>query len=143
MSPVRRKVAIPDEHQRSAEGIALPCHRETIWRKDVALVQGLAAIGQQIKNIVSMSEKEIPFSSIIGANIINYISKNRSNDIFLNESVNSSLAFALKNIFNISSTFTSSSTTPDILTVNIKFDYQTRTNYYKDNRVSVNFNTTQ
>lgn len=112
-------------------------------RKDIALVQGLAAIGQQIKNIVSMSEKEIPFSSIIGANVINYISKNRSNDIFLNESVNSSLAFALKNIFNISSTFTSSSTTPDILTVNIKFDYQTRTNYYKDNRVSVNFNTTQ
>lgn len=112
-------------------------------QKDISLVQGLASIGQQIKNIVSMSEKEIPFSSVIGADVINYISKNRVNDIFLNESVNSSLAFALKNIFNISSSFSSSSATPNIVNVNVKFDYQTRTNYYKDNRVSITFNTTQ
>lgn len=108
--------------------------------KDVSLVTGLAAIGQQIKNIVSMNEKEIPFSSLMGANVLDYVAKNKSNSIFLTESVNSALAYSLKNIFNISSSF-SNGEMPGTFTVNVKFDYRTRTSFYQNNRVSITLNT--
>jgi hypothetical protein len=110
--------------------------------KDISLVQGLASVAQQIKSVVSMSAKEIPFSSVIGANVQDYISKNRLYDIFLNESINSSVAYAVKDIFNLSSTISSSENTPGIITITIKFDYKTRTTQSSNNIVTVEVTTT-
>jgi hypothetical protein len=110
--------------------------------KDISLVQGLASVAQQIKNVVSMSAKEIPFSSVIGSNVQDYISKNRLYDIFLNESINSSVAYAIKDIFNLSSTISTSENTPGIVTITIKFDYKTRTTQSRNNIVTVEVRTT-
>lgn len=108
--------------------------------KDISLVTGLAAIGQQIKNVVSMNEKELPFSQLMGANVLDYVAQNRANNIFLNESVNSALAYSLKNIYNVSSTFQNGEI-PGTFIINVKFDYKTRTNLYQNNRVSITLNT--
>lgn len=108
--------------------------------KDISLVTGLAAIGQQIKNVVSMNEKELPFSQLMGANVLDYVAQNKANNIFLNESVNSALGYSLKNIYNVSSTFQNGET-PGTFIINVKFDYKTRTNLYQNNRVSITLNT--
>jgi hypothetical protein len=60
----------------------------------------------------------------------------------LNESINSSVAYAVKNIFNISSTISSSGSNPGIITITIKFDYKTRTTQSTNNIVTVEVATT-
>jgi hypothetical protein len=110
--------------------------------KDISLVQGLASVAQQIKSVVSMSAKEIPFSSVVGANVQDYISKNRLYDIFLNESINSSVAYAVKDIFNLSSAISISENNPGIVKIIIKFDYKTRTTQSSNNTVTVEVTTT-
>jgi hypothetical protein len=62
--------------------ILLTPSASTSTLKDISLIEGLASVAQQIKNVVSMSAKELPFSDLVGANVRDYISKNRLYDIF-------------------------------------------------------------
>ena len=123
--------------------ILLTPSASTSTAKDISLVKGMSLVAQQIKNIVSMGDKELPFSKLIGSSIQNYILKNKLSSIFLNESINSSIKYSIKDIFNISSSISQQSGKPGILTVSIRFDYKNKNFESKNNLVTVEVTTYQ
>lgn len=92
--------------------------------KDVSLVEGYSSISQQIRNVVLLGENEIPFSSVIGSNVINILSSNSAYRVFAVHSINGKIPYAIKNVFKVHASLENNSTFKSNVNIKIKFFYR-------------------
>lgn len=112
-------------------------------KKDISLVRDIASASQKIKNVVSLNEEELPFSNLLGANILSYI-KSGTFNIFLIEKINSTVTYAVKDVFNVSSLVTIPPDKPNILRVVVNFSYNplSRSTKPPNNSITLEINIT-
>ncbi len=106
--------------------------------KDIALVNGMASVAQQVQNIVLSNKIERPFAPIVGVNLdTSGLSSNFSRVLYSNR-IYSSLSYLMPSIYNIR---TSIDYSPAQITIAVTFDYKTKTFNIPNNTVTITKNT--
>jgi hypothetical protein len=107
-------------------------------KKDIALVNGMASVAQQVQNIVLSNKIERPFAPIVGISLDTSGLSSNFNRVRYSQKIYSSLAFLIPNIYNIR---TSIDYSPVQITIAVTFDYKTKAFNIPNNTVTITKNT--
>jgi hypothetical protein len=107
-------------------------------RQDVALVSGIYNTAQQIKNVVLMSRSDNAFNYSLGTDINSFLSGNMANAWIAVDTINTSVTYAVKDVYNIKTKIVKDQGT---LVITIKFDYKTKTAFSPNNAVTITMDT--
>ena len=107
-------------------------------RQDVSLVAGSYTIAQQIKNIVLLNKSENSFNYVLGTDIQTFLTGNMLDAYLAVDQINTAISYSIQNIYNVR---TKINNNLGILTIRVRYDYNTKTSISPNQEVTITMDT--